>query len=95
MQRFGRDVTRQLTHRRGHGSAIPVFDQAVDPASLRPEERLSAVAAILACGFLRLQPTRLQRLRSAAEKSATPAESDSYSLDGERIESVHASVNQA
>ena len=70
-------------------------DPASDPASLRPEERLSAVAAILARGFLRLQPTRLGRLRSAAEKSAIPAESDAYSLDGECIESVHASVNQA
>jgi hypothetical protein len=44
----------------------------------------------MACGFLRLQPTRLQRIRAAAEGSP----SASYHLDEEADKSVYATVNQ-
>ena len=67
------------------------MDDTIPPSEMLPEQRLSAVAAILACGFLRLQPTRLQRIRAAAEAS----QSAPYHLDEETDKSVYASVNQS
>ncbi len=67
------------------------MDETIPPSEMLPERRLSAVAAILAQGFLRLQPTRLQRIRAAAEGSQ-PA---SYHLDEEEDKSVYATVNQS
>lgn len=67
------------------------MDDTIPPSEMLPEQRLSAVAAILACGFMRLRPTRLQRIRAAAEGS----QSASYLLDEERDKSVYATVNQS
>lgn len=59
-------------------------------AELKPEERLSAVASLLARGFLRLEPSRMQRLRAAALGPASSSDSASYSLAGGQKQSVHA-----
>lgn len=61
---------------------------------LAQNERLEAIAALLGHGFLRLQPSRLERLRSATTCAEDSALCPSISLDKEAVKSVHASVNQ-
>lgn len=64
------------------------------PENLSQSARLEAVAAILARGFMRLQPGPLARIRSAVERSEDSAQSASISLDSGGEQSVYASVNQ-
>lgn len=57
---------------------------------LSPDERLSALARILAQGFLRIVPTRLERLRAAADKNTNSFLKGTYSLEAGAQQSVHA-----
>jgi hypothetical protein len=71
------------------------MEDNLSPENLTPEERFTAIAGLLADGFLRLQPTRLGRLRSTVDSSANRTESTSYHLDGAEDKSVYATVNQS
>lgn len=71
------------------------MEDKLSPENLTPEDRLEAIAGLLAEGFLRLQPTRLGRLRSAVNSAANRTESTPYGLDREGHKSVYATVNQS
>lgn len=61
--------------------------------NLTPEDRMKAIAGLLADGFLRIQPTRIGRLRSAVNSAANSSELSHYGLDREGDKSVYATVN--
>lgn len=62
--------------------------------TLSASARFEAVSSLLAAGFLRLQPQRLERLRSLSVGVNNSAPCPSISLDKGVVQSVHAIVNQ-
>ncbi|MBC2595647.1 hypothetical protein H5P28_15370 [Ruficoccus amylovorans] len=69
------------------------MEASPDPETLSAQERLEAVARLLAGAFLRLQPGPLARRRRATEACENNSESAPISLDKGGGESVHATVN--
>jgi hypothetical protein len=83
---FFETVCRAITERED-------MEISLSPETLSAQERLEAVARLLAGAFLRLQPGPLARLRSAAEISTNKSKSMPYRLDTAGDQSVHATVN--
>jgi hypothetical protein len=65
-----------------------------DTNTLLPEERFAEAAKLLAQGFLRTtRGHRIEPDSAPVEESANICATVSYSLDGVRGQSVHATVN--
>jgi hypothetical protein len=70
------------------------MDNHHDPHTMLPEERFAEVAKLLARGFLRTARGHCEEPNSVpAEESANTCSTVSYSLDSDREQSVHATVN--